>query len=240
LPGISTILFTVLSLINQISAQANFTLSPALFSGKTYFRPTTQGPKYEHFAVCTAATTCAITNRAVDIWNSTSLNNAFPYSSSITTKVLFSGNPAQIADVTKLPAVQRPTTPPNISKCVWTHMTRWICQNGADNNWFLYNIVTEKLELTYSNTTSLLIQEITNGACTFVEPLNIILFCVTMGGTNKNKFMKIDDINGGGFPTYNGTYQFPNNTIGCDFKSGYLLTWSNTPVGVRIGKFETG
>ena len=155
-------------------------------------------------------------------------------------KVLFSGNPAQIVDVRNQAPVQKPATPPNISKCVWTHMKRWICQNGADNNWFLFNIETEKLELTYANTTNLLIQEIKNEACTFIEPMNIILFCVTMGGTNKNKFMKIDDINGGGFPTYNGTYQFPTNPVGCDFKSGYLMTWSTTPVSVRIGKFETG
>jgi len=76
-----------------------------LFSGKTYFRPTTQGPKYEHFAVCTAATTGFITNKANDIWNSTTLVNAFPYSSTIAGKVLFSGNPAQIVDIRNLPPV---------------------------------------------------------------------------------------------------------------------------------------
>ena len=68
-------------IVNLVSAQANITISDAISSGKTYFRPTTQGPEFEHFSVCTSTTTCFITKRAETVWTSTTLNQVFPQSS---------------------------------------------------------------------------------------------------------------------------------------------------------------
>ncbi len=76
---LASVALILTALMDRVLAQANFTLSQPILSGKTYFRPVSQGPEFEHFSVCTSATTCFITRRADQIWTNTALNEPFPY-----------------------------------------------------------------------------------------------------------------------------------------------------------------
>lgn len=50
----------------------------------------------------------------------------------------------------------------------------------------------------------------------------------------------MDDPNGGGFPPYNGKFQFPPNPTGCDYMAGYFMVFGANPATMRIGMYDDG
>jgi hypothetical protein len=241
-PSTTKTLLSILTIsLAHLTKAVNITLGEIVKSGKTYFRPVTQGPKPDHFSMCTSVTACFILNRTTEVWTNSALNTAYIYSNPAEKKSLVTGFTTVLLDMKNdtIAPVARATVPTRILRCVYTQGQKWVCSDGNSGSYIWYDVKEEKSLQTYSNTITGSLEQLTNKACSVVDVNNTQLFCVKLGA-DVNKIFQLNDTNGGGIPSYSGNFSFPANGVGSSASNGLLMVYSEAPVRVNIGEYATG
>jgi hypothetical protein len=110
-----------------------------------------------------------------------------------------------------LKPAERTTNPNKILSCVFTQGINWICLDGDNGSYIVYNIQTETKVLSFNNQLSTRLAQIDNRRCTLFKPGETI-FCANLGSLSADPVL-LNLKN----PNLNTFRAYPNNFYKANF-----------------------
>lgn len=202
-------------------------------SAKEFYRDVSRGPLRDYFSLCTSGTACSVISNGKEVWGNSELNTALVYSSSIYKKSLVCGFVTRLLDFSSGTLVERETSPSKIFKCVFSLGKDWVCLDGDNGQYIVYDLEKEEKVLSFESSLGANLQHMSDKGCAVIS--SEVVFCLDLNGLLKAT-IDLGKEDAGGLSVYKGGFKFTEGeAAGCSSYKDMMMVYSVSPLEVKIG-----